>query len=151
MEKENGRTGIQLLRWSYPFYGRVLRDKKLKSRKKNPTKCTLIKRKRVKKKESSDLQWFRGQWFRVWTQGQTFCHYHGTCGHTTDDAKITGHTSKTEEMETLPGNKKVHQTWGKYNGAETGRESPEKEEKELYWWTTGIQENQCFWFWPGID
>ena len=27
MEKENGRTGIQLLRWSYPLYGRMLQEK----------------------------------------------------------------------------------------------------------------------------
>ena len=33
MEKENGRTGIQILIRSYPFYGRVLRDKDEKPRK----------------------------------------------------------------------------------------------------------------------
>ena len=44
-EKENGRTGIQLLRWSHPFYGKIFWDQEWKFRKIKPTKCSLKKQK----------------------------------------------------------------------------------------------------------
>ena len=49
MGKENGRTRIKQLKWSYPFYGRILQDKDLKFRKINPTKCHHKKSKNNKK------------------------------------------------------------------------------------------------------
>ena len=44
----NGRTGIQLLRWSCLIYGRVFQDQNQKSRNINPSKC-FIKNKKIRK------------------------------------------------------------------------------------------------------
>ena len=79
---------MQLLRWSYPFYGRVLRDKDSKSRNINPTKCSLqeitgevrkIPRKGIWSLEDSD-----DEDSDEGHLGKKFCQYHGTCGHTVD-------------------------------------------------------------------
>ena len=43
MENENSRTGIQQLRYSYPFYDKILEDKNWKIRNIIPTKCSLKK------------------------------------------------------------------------------------------------------------
>ena len=50
MGKENGRTRIQLFRWSNPSYGRILRHKDWKFRKNNPAMCSLKKQKEEQKK-----------------------------------------------------------------------------------------------------
>ena len=66
--KEKGRTGIQLLRWFYLFYGKILRDKDWRFRIINSTKWSLKKqqekKERSQEKESSNFQRFWGWRFR---------------------------------------------------------------------------------------
>ena len=124
---KNGRTGIQLLRWSYPFYGRILWNKDWKPRKINPIKCSLKKQeeiqKKFKEKEIGNFQRFQGWWFRGWAQGQNVLPvpwhmwtYHGQEYY----IKNASQTSKIEETNTLWEKEKVHQILGEYHGTKTG-------------------------------
>ena len=85
---ENGRIEIQLLKWSYLFYGRIPEDKDWKSRKNNPTKWSLKNNKNSKngskKRKAVTLDGPEGEGLDEGQNRKKFRQYNGTCGHTTD-------------------------------------------------------------------
>ena len=88
VEKENARTGIQLLRWSYPIYGRFLKTRienleksislsiPARNNKKNKNDS---KKRKLATFANSDIEGLDKR-----QKGKKFRQYHGTCGHTTD-------------------------------------------------------------------
>ena len=108
MEKKNGRTGMQLLRWSYPFHGRIFETwienlEKLipscvPSRNNRKSKEGSKKRKAVAVNNSDDEETDQGHTGKkVLSVPWHVRTYHGSMYHT----QGTGQASKAEKEQTI--------------------------------------------------